>query len=147
MNNNVHSVNGESINRAVACQIIKEAMSSEEIEYKALKLLEANPELSQRQLSSDLGVSLGKAHYVLKSLIDVGWVKLNNFRGSNNKLGYAYVLTPDGIAEKAAITVRFLARKQREYIELQAEIEALRDEVAATEEASHCPRRHHDQTD
>ena len=147
MNNNVHSVNGESINRAVACQIIKEAMSSEEIEYKALKLLEANPELSQRQLSSDLGVSLGKAHYVLKSLIDVGWVKLNNFRGSNNKLGYAYVLTSDGIAEKAAITVRFLARKQREYIELQAEIEALRDEVAATEEATHCPRRHHDQTD
>ena len=69
-------------------------------------------------------MSLGKAHYVLKSLIDVGWVKLNNFRGSNNKLGYAYVLTPDGIAEKAAITVRFLARKQREYIELQAEIEA-----------------------
>ena len=122
-------------------------MSSEEIEYKTLKLLEANPELSQRQLSSGLGVSLGKAHYVLKSLIDVGWVKLNNFRGSNNKLGYAYVLTPDGIAEKAAITVRFLARKQREYIELQAEIEALREEVAATEEATHRPRRHHDQTD
>jgi len=122
-------------------------MSSEEIEYKTLKLLEANPELSQRQLSSGLGVSLGKAHYVLKSLIDVGWVKLNNFRGSNNKLGYAYVLTPDGIAEKAAITVRFLARKQREYIELQVEIEALRAEVAATEEAPHCPRRHHDQTD
>ena len=147
MNNNVHPVNGESINRAVACQIIKEAMSSEEIEYNALKLLAANPELSQRQLSSDLGVSLGKAHYVLKSLIDVGWVKLNNFRGSNNKLGYAYVLTPAGVVEKAAITVRFLARKQREYTQLQAEIEALRDEVAATEEATHCPRRHHDQTD
>ena len=107
-------------------------MSSEEIEYKALKLLEANPELSQRQLSSGLGVSLGKGHYILKSLIDVGWVKLNNFQGSKNKLGYAYVLTPAGIAEKAAITVRFLARKQREYIELQAEIEVLRDEVAAT---------------
>ena len=122
-------------------------MSSEEIEYKALKLLEANPELSQRQLSSDLGVSLGKAHYVLKSLIDVGWVKLNNFRGSNNKLGYAYVLTPAGVVEKAAITVRFLARKQREYTQLQAEIEALRAEVTAAEEAPHCPRRHHDQTD
>jgi len=104
-------------------------MSSEEIEYKALKLLEANPELSQRQLSSDLGVSLGKAHYVLKSLIDVGWVKLNNFRGSNNKLGYAYVLTPEGIAEKAKITVRFLERKQREYSELQAEIRDLQIEV------------------
>ena len=119
-------------------------MSSEEIEYKALKLLEANPELSQRQLSSGLGVSLGKTHYVLKSLINVGWVKLKNFRTSNNKAGYAYVLTPDGIAEKAAITVRFLARKQREYIELQAEIEALRAEVSATEEASSCPRRYHD---
>ena len=122
-------------------------MSSEEIEYNALKLLEANPRLSQRQLSAELDISLGKTHYVLKSLIAIGWVKLNNFRGSNNKLGYAYVLTPAGIAEKAAITVRFLARKQREYIELQAEIEALRDEVAALEESSHCLRGHYDQTD
>jgi EPS-associated MarR family transcriptional regulator len=121
-------------------------MTNEETVYKALKLLEATPELSQRQLSSALGVSLGKGHYVLKSLIDVGWVKLKNFRGSKNKLGYAYILTPIGIVEKAAITVRFLARKQLEYIELQVEIEALREEVAVTEEASHCPRRHHDQT-
>jgi len=122
-------------------------MINEEIEYKALKLLEANPELSQRQLSSALGASLGKTHYVLKSLIDVGWVKLKNFRGSNNKLGYAYVLTPNGIAEKAAITLRFLARKQLEYIELQAEIEALRDEVASIEEASNRPVKHHDPID
>ena len=120
-------------------------MSSEEIEYKTLKLLQAHPELSQRQLSSSLGVSLGKTHYVLKSLIDVGWVKLNNFRGSNAKLSYAYVLTPEGITEKAAITVRFLARKQREYIKLQGEIEALRDEVAALEEAADCSQRHHDE--
>ena len=122
-------------------------MTNEEIEYKALKLLEANPELSQRQLSSALGVSLGKTHYVLKSLIDVGWVKLNNFRGSKNKLGYAYVLTPVGIVEKAAITVRFLARKQREYIELQAEIQALRAEVETIEEAAQYARGLHDQTD
>jgi len=108
-------------------------MSSEEIEFKTLKLLEANPELSQRQLSSDLGVSLGKAHYVLKSLIDVGWVKLDNFGRSNNKLGYAYVLTPAGIAEKAKITVRFLGRKQREYLELQAEIKDLQVEVEKIE--------------
>ena len=154
MNNTVHSVNkdvhavkGQLINRAVACLLIKEVMLNEEIEYNALKLLEANPQLSQRQLSAALNISLGKTHYVLKSLIDVGWVKLNNFRSSNNKLGYAYVLTPIGITEKAAITVRFLARKQREYIELQAEIEALQDEVAAIDEASHCPRKHHDQTD
>ena len=119
-------------------------MTNQEIEYKALKLLEANPELSQRQLSAALGVSLGKGHYVLKSLIDVGWVKIKNFRDSKNKLGYAYVLTPTGIVEKAAITVRFLARKQREYSELQAEIEALRVEVAATEETPHFSRGHHD---
>jgi EPS-associated MarR family transcriptional regulator len=119
-------------------------MTNEETAYKALKLLEANPKLSQRQLSSALGVSLGKGHYVLKSLIDVGWVKLNNFRDSKNKLGYAYVLTPVGIVEKAATTVRFLARKQLEYSELQSEIEILRDEVAATEEAPHFPRGHHE---
>ena len=122
-------------------------MTNEEIEYKTLKLLEANPELTQRQLSSALGVSLGKAHYVLKSLIDVGWVKLNNFRGSHNKLGYAYVLTPVGIVEKTAITVRFLARKQREYAALQAEIQALRAEVETIEEAAHYTRRPHGQTD
>ena len=115
-------------------------MTNEEIVYKALKLLEANPELSQRQISSALGVSLGKGHYVLKSLMNVGWVKLNNFRDSKNKLGYAYVLTPAGIVEKAATTARFLARKQREYSGLQAEIEALRGEVAAIEEASPFPR-------
>ena len=122
-------------------------MSNEEIEYKALKLLEANPEVSQRQLSAALGVSLGKAHYVLKSLIDVGWVKLNNFRGSHNKLGYAYVLTPAGIVEKAAITVRFLVRKQLEYAALQAEIQALRAEVEATDEAARYTRGPHGQTD
>jgi EPS-associated MarR family transcriptional regulator len=115
-------------------------MTNEEIVYKALKLLEANPELSQRQIASALGVSLGKGHYVLKSLMDVGWVKLNNFRDSKKKLGYAYALTPVGIVEKAAITVRFLARKQQEFHELHAEIEALRIDVAAIEKASNCPR-------
>jgi EPS-associated MarR family transcriptional regulator len=133
MNNNVHPMNGKPINRAVACQLINEAMSNEEIEYNALKLLEANPQLSQRQLSAELNVSLGKAHYVLKSLIVVGWVKLDNFRRSDNKLGYAYVLTPAGIAEKAKITVRFLDRKQREHEKLLSEIEALRIEVDALE--------------
>ena len=122
-------------------------MTNEEIEYKALKLLEANPELSQRQLSSALGGSLGKAHYVLKSLINVGWVKLNNFRRSDNKLGYAYIMTPTGIAEKSAITVKFLARKQREYAALEAEIQALQGEVAAMSEDPHCVRSQHGQTD
>ena len=122
-------------------------MSSEEIEYKALKLLEANPELSQRQLSSGLGVSLGKAHYVLKSLIAIGWVKLDNFGRSDNKLGYAYVLTPAGIAEKAKITVRFLGRKQREFLELQAEIQDLQIEVEKIERSHNSVGKAHEKTD
>ena len=147
MNNNVHSVNGNSINRAVACQFIKEAMSNEEIEYNVLKLLEANPQLSQRQLSAELDVSLGKAHYVLKSLIAIGWVKLGNFRRSDKKLGYAYVLTPTGIAEKAKITVRFLGRKQREYLELQAEIQDLQVEVEKIERGNNSVGKSHEATD
>ncbi|MDC0010717.1 MarR family EPS-associated transcriptional regulator [Porticoccaceae bacterium] len=104
-------------------------MTNEEIEFHALKLLEQNPKMSQRELSAELGVSLGKTHYVVKALIDMGWVKLGNFRRSDNKLGYAYLLTPKGIAEKAAITVRFLARKQTEYAKLREEIEQLKAEV------------------
>ena len=104
-------------------------MFNEEIEFRALKLLEQNPKMSQRELSAELGVSLGKTHYVVKALIDMGWVKLDNFRRSDNKLGYAYLLTPKGITGKAAITVRFLARKQAEYARLREEIEQLKAEV------------------
>ena len=121
-------------------------MSNEEIEYNALKLLEANPQLSQRQLSVELDVSLGKGHYVLKSLIKVGWVKLENFRRSDNKLGYAYALTPAGIAEKAKITVRFLERKQREFLELQAEIQDLQVEVEKIERGHNSVGKAHEKT-
>ena len=104
-------------------------MTNQELEYRALKILEQQPDLTQRQLAEELGVSLGKTHYLVKSLIDVGWVKLDNFQKSNSKWGYAYLLTPMGIAEKAAITGRFLVRKQREYNELQQEIAQLQKEV------------------
>ncbi len=103
--------------------IIRLIMLKYELEYRTLKLLEERPDMTQRQLSQALGVSLGKAHYVVKALIDVGWIKLGNFRRSNQKLGYAYLLTPSGITEKSAITAKFLARKQCEY-------DALRDEIA-----------------
>jgi EPS-associated MarR family transcriptional regulator len=106
-------------------------MPNDEIQLSVLRLLEKNPRLTQRQLSAELGVSLGKTHYIVKSLIDVGLIKLDNFQRSNNKLGYAYLLTPKGIAEKASITVRFLARKQDEYKRLEQEIEMLRSEVDA----------------
>ena len=85
--------------------------------------------MTQRELAEELGVSLGKTHYLVKSLIEVGWVKLDNFQRSDNKWGYAYLLTPKGIVEKAAITARFLVRKQREYSDLQLEIQQLQEEV------------------
>ena len=106
-------------------------MISEENTLNALKVLEKNPELTQRELAAELGVSLGKTHYLIKSLVDVGLVKLDNFQRSNNKWGYAYLLTPKGIAEKTAITVRFLARKQEEFGRLEREIDQLRAEVDA----------------
>ena len=104
-------------------------MTNQELEYRALKILEQKPDLTQRQLSEALGVSLGKTNYVLKSLIDVGWIKLDNFQKSDKKWGYAYLLTPMGIAEKAAITLRFLKRKQQEHNDLQLEIARLQREV------------------
>ena len=104
-------------------------MTNQELEYRVLKILEKHPNLTQRQLSEALGVSLGKTNYLLKSLIDVGWVKLDNFRKSDSKWGYAYLLTPMGVVEKAAITARFLKRKQEEYNNLQLEIVQLQQEV------------------
>ena len=104
---------------------------SDENTLQALKLLEKNPELTQRELAAELGISLGKTHYMVKALIDIGWIKLDNFQRSNNKWGYAYLLTPMGLAEKAAITVRFLARKQEEYRRLERQIADLSVEVAS----------------
>jgi len=102
---------------------------SDENTLQALRILEKNPELTQRGLARELGMSLGKTHYILSSLIDVGLVKADNFRRSDNKLGYAYLLTPQGIAEKAAVTARFLARKRHEYQELERQIAELSGEV------------------
>ena len=104
-------------------------MIDQELKYRVLKLLEERPDRTQRQLSQELGVSLGKTNYLLKSLIDVGWVKLDNFQKSDNKWGYAYLLTPSGLAEKASITLRFLKRKKQEHDNLQAEIAQLQQEV------------------
>ncbi len=101
----------------------------EENHLKLLRLLEANPQLSQRELAEALGVSLGKTNYCLKALLGKGFVKMQSFQKSQNKLAYAYLLTPDGIAEKAGLTVRFLARKVAEYESLTLEIEALKSEM------------------
>ena len=111
-------------------------MTNQELEYRALKILEQQPDLTQRQLAAELGVSLGKTHYLVNSLIDVGWVKLDNFQRSDNKWGYAYLLTPKGIVEKAAITARFLVRKKQEFNNLQLEIQQLQEEVRQQQDLS-----------
>jgi EPS-associated MarR family transcriptional regulator len=105
-------------------------MLSEEVRYKLLKLLEPNPYLSQREVARELGISLGKVNYCLKALVDRGWIKAANFKNSNNKSAYVYLLTPRGLEEKARVTTRFLQRKLREYDELRAEIEQIRNEAA-----------------
>ncbi len=99
----------------------------------ALRLLQTRPELSQRQLSRELGLSLGKTHYVLHALLDKGLVKIQNFRRSDNKLAYAYLLTPKGLSEKLRLTRAFLVRKEAEFEALKATIAQLREEVVATE--------------
>ena len=102
---------------------------SEERQLDALRLLETNPEMTQRELAEALGVSLGAANYCLKALVEKGWLKLENFQSNPNKLGYLYLLTPMGIAAKTALTARFLKRKLAEYEALEAEIEQLKSEV------------------
>ena len=95
-----------------------------------LRLLEDNPEMSTRDLADEMGISNGAAYYCLNALVEKGWVKLGNFKRSEHKGRYAYVLTPSGIAERAGLTKRFLARKINEYEALKAEIEELSDEVS-----------------
>jgi len=100
-----------------------------EAHYRVLKALEANPNLSQRQLATELGISVGKANYCVKALIDAGWVKARNFRNSNNKLAYAYVLTPSGIRRKTKLTMRFLEHRRCEFEALRREIAVLSAEL------------------
>lgn len=103
-------------------------MLTDEYRYKILKLVAANPEISQRELAKQLGISLGRANFCLKALIDVGLVKATNFKNNKNKLAYMYLLTPSGIEAKAAITLRFLKQKLQQHEQLMEEIETLRQE-------------------
>lgn len=105
-------------------------MLTDEYRYKILKLVSGNPEISQRELAQQLGVSLGRANYCLKALIEKGVLKAANFRNSKNKLAYMYLLTPEGMELKARITVQYLKLKIQEYEALQTEIEELRHEAA-----------------
>ena len=104
-------------------------MLNDDIRHKIFRIIEENPEINQRMLADMLGISLGKTNYCIQALIEKGWLKVNNFKNSNNKLAYAYLLTPTGIEEKALLTVRYLKRKIGEYEDLKREIDVLSKEV------------------
>ena len=101
----------------------------EDTYYRVLRMLQDNPDMTQREIAQSLGLSTSGLNYCLKALIDKGWVKVHNFSQSKNKFGYIYMLTPQGIAEKLPLTSHFLNRKLNEYEALKAEIDGLQPEV------------------
>ena len=115
----------------------RQAKLQEDTYFRVMRILQENPDLTQRELAEKLGISVGGLNYCLKALMEKGLVKMKNFADSKNKFGYVYVLTPSGMTEKAAITHRFLKRKMEEYEALKAEIEALKSEVSGNDEVGH----------
>lgn len=114
----------------------RRAQLQEDTHFRVLRMLQDNPDLTQREIAERLGLSASGLNYCLKALIDKGWVKVQNFSQSKNKFGYIYVLTPLGAAEKVALTTRFLRRKMQEYVALQKEIEGLRVEAKLLSEGA-----------
>lgn len=101
----------------------------EDTYFRILRMLQDNPDLTQREIAQSLGLSTSGLNYCLKALIAKGWIKVQNFSQSKNKFGYIYVLTPQGLSEKADLMTRFLGRKMQEYEALKAEIKALKSEA------------------
>lgn len=111
----------------------RQARLQEDTCFRVMRILQTDPDLTQRELAERLDVSLGALNYCLKALVAKGWVKVQNFSQSKNKFKYIYLLTPTGIARKAELTGRFLRRKMDEYEALKAEIDALKNEVGTSE--------------
>ena len=114
----------------------KNTQTQDDTYFRVLRILKENPDLTQRELAQKLGVSVGSLNYCLKALIEKGWIKVQNFSQSKNKFGYVYILTPRGIAEKAALTGNFLKRKLFEYEAIKAEIESLKSEIESDQEGT-----------
>jgi EPS-associated MarR family transcriptional regulator len=106
-------------------------MLSDEMRYRLMRLLQANPQMSQRQAARELGISVGKVNYCVGALVRKGLIKARRFKNSRNKAAYMYLLTPRGIEEKTDLTLRFLQMRMREYEMLRAEIEEIRKECEA----------------
>jgi EPS-associated MarR family transcriptional regulator len=117
----------------------RQAQLQKDTHYRLMQLLQDNPTMSQRAMAKALGISFGGVNYCLNALMDKGLVKVNNFSQNQNKFSYVYLLTPQGIAEKAALTGSFLKRKMDEYEALKAEIAALTAEIDKTNQ-QHKPR-------
>jgi len=110
-------------------------MLTDEMRYKLMRLLDANPGMSQRDVARELGISLGKANYCLQALVRKGWIKATNFKNSQNKAAYMYLLTPRGLESKASLAMQYLQVKIREYEALRVEIEQMRREAQRHGEA------------
>jgi EPS-associated MarR family transcriptional regulator len=111
----------------------KRSKLQEDTHFRVLRLLQENQEMSQRELAEAVGISVGGIHYVLNALIEKGLMKLGNFTAAEDKRRYAYILTPKGVSQKAALTRAFLVRKMEEFQALKAEIEALSSELKIDE--------------
>ena len=107
----------------------RQANQQEDTYFRVMRILQDSPDVTQRELAEKLGVSVSGLNYCLKALIDKGWVKIQNFRKNKNKLGYAYLLTPAGIMQKASLASSFLNRKIQEYAVLEQEIKQMKQEV------------------
>lgn len=128
---------GGSVSDACHCEqheatqlTTRRSQLQEDTYFRILRMLQDNPDMTQREIAEKLGISTSGLNYCLKALIDKGWVKVQNFSGSKNKFGYIYVATPQGMAEKARLTARFVQRKMTEYEAIRAEIEVLTAELA-----------------
>jgi EPS-associated MarR family transcriptional regulator len=108
----------------------------EELQLEVLRRLHRTPNLSQRALAREIGISLGSVNYCFQALVKKGWVKMQNFSQSRHKMGYVYLLTPTGIAQKSRLTAEFLKRKMMEYETLREEIETLQADLSYDPEAS-----------
>lgn len=115
----------------------------EDTRFRVLALLEKSPDISQRDLAKALGISLGGVNYSLRALVEKGMVKAQNFSSSDNKLAYAYILTPRGLAEKGALTANFLKRKMDEYEALKVEIESLQHSLHDKQQSSMFDNEHY----
>jgi EPS-associated MarR family transcriptional regulator len=117
----------------------KQDQHQEDVYFRLMRLLQENPRMTQRELAHALGISLGGVNYCMKALITRGWIKIQNFRNSQDKLAYTYLLTPNGITQKAALTASFLKRKMQEFEGLKAEIQSLQRDLGKSSPPSHEP--------